>query len=211
MAKAARRASPSATSSTPRAPVAEATSRSVVIPPVPRSCAAIMRSAFEGPPRTRTRPSATVNRMKPAAASRYSVMAECPHEQDLFFGQIGCDRLVDVEAVDKECAVLVNPGWQRSRQQTGQGAERAPRTARGQPQRIGDEARTQRQIWIEGTPRNVRSGNHRLTDKAQSERRKKNGPRPRSSQQAGDANSAMSQPRLQQGEPEGQPGSGRRP
>src|SRR5580704_16925146 len=96
-AKAARRASPRATSSTPRTPVAAATSRSEVIPPVPRSCAAIMRSAFEGPPRMRTRPTATVNRMKPAAASRKSVMAERPDKHSLFLGQIGGNWLAGIE------------------------------------------------------------------------------------------------------------------
>src|SRR5580704_10687093 len=70
-AKAARRASPRATSSTPRTPVAEATSRSEVIPPVPRSCAAIMRWRSKVRRECVRDPTAT-------AASRKSVMAERP-------------------------------------------------------------------------------------------------------------------------------------
>ncbi len=119
-------ASPRATSSTPRTPVAEATSRSEVILPMPRSCAAIMGSAFEGPVTMRTKPTATVNRMKPAAASRKSAKAERPDEQGLFRRQIGRNGPVNIEAVDKERPIFVGPCWQRSRQQTGQSAERAP-------------------------------------------------------------------------------------
>ena len=97
-----------------------------MIPPVPRSCAAIMLSAFEGPRRMRTRPTATVNRMKPAAASRKSVMAERPDKHSLFLGQIGGNWLASIEAVDEERPVFVRPGWQSSRQQTGKSAEHAP-------------------------------------------------------------------------------------
>src|SRR5262249_28646889 len=62
-AKAASSASPIATSSTPRTSVAAATSSSVAIPPVPKSCAAIKRSASSGPARMRARPTATMSRM----------------------------------------------------------------------------------------------------------------------------------------------------
>ncbi len=48
------------------------------MPPVPRSCTAIMRSTSRGPRSTRTRPTATVARMSPAATRRASVTTERP-------------------------------------------------------------------------------------------------------------------------------------
>jgi hypothetical protein len=107
-------------------------------------------------------------------------MAERPDKHSLFLGQIGGNWLGGIEAVDEERLVFVRPGWQSSRQQTGQSAERAPRSARRQAQRIGDEAWMQLKFRIESAPRNFRSRNDRLTHEAQSERRQQHGPRPRS-------------------------------
>jgi hypothetical protein len=121
----------------------------------------------------RTRPTAT-------AASRKSVMAERPDKHSLFLGQIGGNWLAGIEAVDEERPVVVRPGWQSSRQQTGQSTERASRSARGQAQMIGDEAWMQLKPRIECAPRNLRSRNNRLPHEAQSERRQEHGPRPRS-------------------------------
>src|SRR5262249_50729300 len=108
-AKAASSASPRATSSAPRAPVAAATSSRAAMPPVPSSWAAMVRSTLAGPARMRTKPTATASRMKPAAASRNSVMArhimarrahQHVAEQHFLSGKIGGDRLVDVETMD---------------------------------------------------------------------------------------------------------------
>ena len=41
----------------------------------------------------------------------------------------------NIEAVDKERAIFTGPGWQRSRQQTGQSAEPAARSPWRQAQR----------------------------------------------------------------------------
>ncbi len=67
--------------------------RSEPIPPVPMSCAAIMRSASPGPPRMRTSPTATVNRITPAVARGKSVKAKSPDEQPLFRPEISRDWL----------------------------------------------------------------------------------------------------------------------
>src|SRR5208282_170235 len=115
-ANAARRARPRATSSTPLTPVAAATKRSAAIPPVLRSCAAINRSTSPGPPSTRTRPTATVNRIMPAIARRKSLTADRPDEQALFRRQIGRDRLSDVETMNEKRPAFVCAGRQRSRQ-----------------------------------------------------------------------------------------------
>jgi hypothetical protein len=105
-------------------------------------------------------------------------MAECPDKHSLFLGQIGGNWLASIEAVDEERPVFVRPGWQSSRQQTGKSAERAPRSARRQAQRIGDEAWMQLKRRNERAPRNLRSRNDRLTHEAQSKRRQQHGPRP---------------------------------
>ena len=166
-AKAASSASPSATSSTPRAPVAAAMRRSEPIPPVPMSCAAIMRSASPGPLKMRTRPTATVKRITPAVARRKSVKANRPDEQKLFRRQIGRDRLADVEAVNEKRALFVGSGRQRSRHQTRQGAECGSLAPGGQPQRAGDKSGPQRQRRIERPPGDIRSRNHRLAQETQ--------------------------------------------
>jgi hypothetical protein len=82
--------------------------------------------------------------------------------------------------MDKQRSMFVGPGWQRSRQQTGESAERAPRSARRQVQRVDHEAWPQLKPRVERAPRDFRSRNDRLTHEAQSERRQKHGPRPRS-------------------------------
>jgi hypothetical protein len=124
--------------------------------------------------------------MKPAVASRKSVMAECPDEQGLFCSQIGGNWLVDVEAVDEERPIFVGPGRQRSREQTGQSAKRAPRPTWRQMQWGQHETWPQLQPRMERPPRNVRSRNHGLTHKAQRECRegREVGPRSSSRQEA---------------------------
>src|SRR5262249_48307331 len=58
---------------------ATAPSRSnTAMPPVPISWAAIMRSTSAGPRRTRTKPSASIAKMKPREAVRNSVITERP-------------------------------------------------------------------------------------------------------------------------------------
>jgi hypothetical protein len=45
------------------------------------------------------------------------VIAERPDERSLFGSEIVRNRLVDVDAMDKDRTVLVNPNWQRTGQQ----------------------------------------------------------------------------------------------
>ena len=77
-AKVARSARVNATSTAAGTPVTAPRSSNAAMPPVPISCAAIMRSASPGPRRMRTSPSASIARMKPRAAVRNSVIAERP-------------------------------------------------------------------------------------------------------------------------------------
>src|SRR5512134_3201253 len=79
-AKAASSASVRATSTVEPTPVAAPSRSSTAMPPVPKSCAAIMRSASPGPRRIRTSPSATIRSTKPAAASRNSAMTLPRHQ-----------------------------------------------------------------------------------------------------------------------------------
>src|SRR5499426_1300942 len=95
-AKVARRASVNATSIAAGTPVTVPRSSNAAMPPVPISCAAIMRSASPGPRRMRTRPSASMARMKPRAAVRNSVIAEYPRQRPLLGRQLRHHWLVDV-------------------------------------------------------------------------------------------------------------------
>src|SRR5262249_56268739 len=167
-AKAASRANPRATSSSPRAPVAAAASRSTEMPPVPSSWAAMVRSTLAGPARMRTRPTATVSRMNPAAASRNSVMAQHLAEQRLLPGKVGGDWLGHVETMDQQLTVLVGSRRQSARQQARHRGEGARRAAR-QMGAIGDEARADRHRRMERKPGDLHTRTHRLTEEVQNE------------------------------------------
>src|SRR4030095_618675 len=105
------------------------------MPPVPTSCAAIMRSVFPGPRRTTNRPSAIITSTKPAAAIRNSGIAvrtaQRPGDDGFLRGELRRDRLLDVEAVVEELPAVV-AGRHRPRQQAGErGEDVAPPGGRG--------------------------------------------------------------------------------
>ena len=143
------------------------------MPPVPRSCADIMRSASAGPRRMRTSPNATIARMKPAAVIRNSAMvgrsAQCPREEFLVCRHLRCHRLVHIEAMHKKCSVFVGVSRQRAGHQARQREKRVASRARRQSRRHGHEARAQRQPRIKRAPRDIDPRNQRLTWKAQYE------------------------------------------
>ena len=141
------------------------------MPPVPTSCAAIMRSASVGPCRMRTRPSATIASTKPAARSRKSAMrawtSECLQQHGFLRGQLRRHRLADVEAMDEQ-------GRRSRRSRTGsvpgsrlvivQNAFRVGPA--GQLRPIGHEARPQRQSRIERAPCDVDAGANGLAQES---------------------------------------------
>src|SRR5262249_24436847 len=106
-AKVARSASVKAPSTVAGTPVTAPRSSNAAMPPVPISCAAIMRSASPGPRRMRTSPSASIARMKPRAAVRKSVMTERARQRPFLRGELRHNRLVDVEAVVDELSALL--------------------------------------------------------------------------------------------------------
>jgi hypothetical protein len=105
-AKVASSATVNATSTAAGTPVTAPSSSNAAIPPVPISCAAIMRSASPGPRRMRSSPKASIARMTPRAAVRNSVMAERPRQHRFLRGQLRRDRLLDVEAVIDDVSTL---------------------------------------------------------------------------------------------------------
>src|SRR5271166_3883914 len=153
-AKAARSARPSATSSTPATVVADAISRSEAMPPVPRSWTAIIRSKSPGPLSTRMSPAATVSRIKPAATRSTSFIAERSHEEKLLVGEILCNGLSDIEAVNEE-RVRVRPDRQRARHEARERAESVSGVPRRQTQRRRHESWAQVQLRTQGASRDV--------------------------------------------------------
>src|SRR5262249_17825293 len=92
-AKVASSARLKATSAAAGSSVTAPSSSNAAIPPVPINCAAIIRSASPGPRRIRTSPSDNINKMKPRAAVRNSVIPKCPRQCRLLHRQLCCDRL----------------------------------------------------------------------------------------------------------------------
>lgn len=100
-------------STTAGLPLATDTRSSAAIPPLPSSCAAIMRSASVGPRTTRTRPTATIRSTKAAAPERNSAIEGHPErarEAFLVGREHRGDGLAYVEAVDVEPVVVADDG-----------------------------------------------------------------------------------------------------
>src|SRR6516225_2858486 len=154
-ANVARRASVSATSTAAGTSVTAPRSRNVAMPPVPISCAAIMRSASPGPRRMRTSPSANIARMKAREAVRNSVIAERPRQRRFFRGQLRRHRLVYVQAVIHELSIVFS-GRYRTGQQARQRGEHVTSHAGWKVDRVDNETWSQRQPWIESAPRDIR-------------------------------------------------------
>ena len=101
--------------STVSTPLAAPSSSSTAMPPVPSSCAAIMRSASPGPRRIRTSPSATIKSTKPAAPIRNSAKrppgSRALAHSALLGRELLRDRLRRIEAVVEDArGVLPRPG-----------------------------------------------------------------------------------------------------
>src|SRR5262249_55486187 len=152
-------------------------SSNAAMPPVPISCAAIMRSASLGPWRTRTSPSASMARMNASEAVRNSVMTEHPGERRFLGDELRYHRLIDIEAVVDELSPVAS-GGHRAGQQACERGEGVVGRSRWKADRIGHEARAQRQPRIEHAPRDVHSGDYGLVEESESkqgqrERRRK--------------------------------------
>src|SRR5262249_26804627 len=129
-------------------------SSNAAMPPVPISCAAIMRSASPGPRRMRTSPSASIATMKPSATGRNSVIADRPRQRGFLCGELRRDRLIDVEAVVYEVSPIVS-GRYRTGHQARECGEYVAKPAGRNPDCVGREAGVQRQPPIERGPRPI--------------------------------------------------------
>ena len=123
--------------------VAAASRSSTATPPVPSSCAAIMRSASPGPRRMRNKPSATITSTKPAAPKENQPCGSLTPKARARTGPprlpAARHRLLDVEAVDNDAAIAIRADRKRARQQAGDRAERVARQARRETRRTDDE------------------------------------------------------------------------
>ena len=128
----------------PPMPVAAPSSSSTAMPPVPNSCTAIMRSASPGPRRIRTRPSATIDEMKPAAPSRNSVMRRSRHQHPARARapprQSAQHRLARRPGSDRRSRPRSSPHGTEPGSRLVNAGEFVARRPGGKPHRAGDEA-----------------------------------------------------------------------
>src|SRR5262249_5594542 len=173
----ARSASVNARSAAAVAPVAVPAMSSAAMPPVPTSCAAIIRSVFPGPRSTRNSPTAIIATTKPEAAIRKSYIVgptECPPQDGFIRGELRHDRLLDVQAMVHQPFAVIACG-NGSREQARERGEDVSRRPGGKTHGVDDEAGTHGKTRIHHTSRDVPSGDHGLPQEAQHQRRNGHG------------------------------------
>src|SRR4029077_11919194 len=107
-ANVARSARVNATSIAAGTPLSAPSSSNAAMPPLPISCAAMIRSASPGPRRTRTSPTARTARTKPSAAVRNSVITDGPQQRGFLRSQLRYDRLTDIDAVIDKGSIVIS-------------------------------------------------------------------------------------------------------
>src|SRR5262249_36886286 len=159
-AKAASSASVRATSTIAGMRGAPASSRAAM-PPEPKSCTAIIRSALAGPRRTRTKPGEDIANTNPLAANKKSPMvtrrSRRADQQCLLLRELRDDRLTNIKAVNEKPVALAGPRGKCAGKKTRKRAERVAGNTGRHVHWIIHEAWAQRQSGIERSPCDIRA------------------------------------------------------
>ena len=132
------------------------------MPPLPRSCAAIIRSAFRGPAKMRKSPIAT-NASRTAAAPKKksrieSTVSQSARKSGFIFLHLPGVRLVDIEGMQNDLPVCFFRHGQRTGHEAARREEKfAPPSARDAAG-AGDKSRAERQPRVQRSNRDVDSG-----------------------------------------------------